>query len=140
MSLMLVVMPLLNEVQFLEIAVRSVMEQDYPNVELIVADGMSTDARQEVQMQMQAEYGERLRWSSLQDGGAAEALNQTHGDVVGWRNSDGMYKQGAAARSMAHFVKYPNHQVMYIEYQNINVTGEVLGNYLGHLQSSPFDE
>jgi hypothetical protein len=51
-----------------------------------------------------------------------------------------MYTQGAAARSVAHFVKHPNHQVVYSEYQHINVTGEVLGNYLSHLQSSLFNE
>ena len=39
---MSVVMPSLNQVQFLEAAVRSVLEQDYPHVELIVADGLLT--------------------------------------------------------------------------------------------------
>ena len=107
MPLVSVVMPSLNQVQFLEIAVRSVLEQDYPHVELIVADGMSTDDSLELLMKLQAEYGERLRWSSQQDGGAAEALNhaiaQAHGDVVGWLNSDDMYTQGAVGRAMAHF-------------------------------------
>ena len=138
-----VVMPSLNQVQFLEAAVRSVLEQDYPHVELIVADGMSTDGSLELLMQLQAEYGERLRWSSQQDGGAAEALNhaiaQAHGDVVGWLNSDDMYTQGAVARAMAHFAKHPNHHMVYGEGQHINMAGEVLANYPTKPPSTPLD-
>jgi glycosyltransferase involved in cell wall biosynthesis len=47
-------MPSLNQLQFLEEAVRSVLEQDYPHVELMVADGMSTDGSLELMMQLQA--------------------------------------------------------------------------------------
>jgi hypothetical protein len=143
MPLVSVVMPSLNQVQFLEIAVRSVLEQDYPRVELIVADGMSTDGSLELLMQLQAEYGERLRWSSQQDGGAAEALNhaiaQAHGDVVGWLNSDDMYTQGAVACAMVHFAKHPNHQMVYGEGQHVNVAGDVLGNYPSLLPSTRLD-
>lgn len=132
-SLVSVVMPSLNQVQFLEVAVRSVLEQDYPNVELIVADGMSSDGSLELLMQLQTEYGERLRWTSQQDSGAAEALNhaigQAHGDVVGWLNSDDMYSQGAVSRAMAHFAKHPKHQMVYGEGQHINAVGEVMANY-----------
>lgn len=42
--------------QFLEAAVCIVLEQDYPHVELIVADGSL-----ELLMQLQAKSGERLR-------------------------------------------------------------------------------
>ncbi|NQW94784.1 MAG: glycosyltransferase [Polaromonas sp.] len=143
LSLVSVVMPSLNQVQYLEIAVRSVLNQDYPHIELIVADGMSTDGSLELLMQLQAEYGERLRWSSQQDGGAAEALNhaisQAQGDVVGWLNSDDIYTEGAVARAMAHFAKCPNHQMVYGQGQHINVAGAVLGNYTTKPPSTPLD-
>lgn len=138
-----VVMPCLNQVFFLEAAVRSVLEQDYPYVELIVADGLSTDGSQDLLMQLQAEYGERLRWSSKQDGGSAEALNhaiaQAHSDVVGWLNSDDMYTQGAISRVMAHFAKHPKHQMVYGEGQHINAVGEVMANYPTKQPSTPLD-
>ena len=143
LPLVSVVMPSLNQVQFLETAVRSVLEQDYPHIELIVADGMSTDGSLELLMQLQAEYGERLRWSSQQDGGAAEALNQAiaqaHGEVVGWLNSDDMYTQGAVSRTLAHFDKHPNHQMVYGQGQHINVAGAVLANYPTKPPSTPLD-
>ena len=143
MPLVSVVMPSLNQVQFLEAAVRSVLEQDYPNLELIVADGMSTDGSLELLMQLQAEYGERLRWSSQHDGGAAQALNhaigQAQGDVLGWLNSDDLYAPEAVARAIAHFEKHPNHQMVYGEGQHINVADEVLGNYPTKPPSTPLD-
>lgn len=138
-----VVMPSLNQVQFIEIAVRSVLEQDYPHVELIVADGMSTDGTQELLMRLQTEYGERLRWSSQQDGGAAEALNhaiaQASGDVVGWLNSDDMYTQGAVACALAYFEKHPSHQMVYGEGVHMNAAGQVLANYPTKPASTPLD-
>jgi hypothetical protein len=138
-----VVMPSLNQVQFLEAAVRSVLEQDYPNVELIVADGMSTDGSLDLLMQLQVEYGERLRWSSQQDGGAAEALNhaiaQAQGEVVGWLNSDDLYAQGAVASAMAYFDQHPTCQMVYGKGKHINVAEDVLGNYPTKPPSSTLD-
>lgn len=143
LPLVSVVMPSLNQVQFLEIAVRSVLEQDYPHIELIVADGMSTDGSLALLMQLQAEYGERLRWSSQHDGGAAEALNhaiaQANGEVVGWLNSDDMYTQGAVGRAIAHFDKHPNHQMVYGQGQHINTAGALLANYPTKPPSTPLD-
>jgi glycosyltransferase involved in cell wall biosynthesis len=143
LPLVSVVMPSLNQAQFLEAAVRSVLEQDYPHIELIVADGMSTDGSLALLVRLQAEYGERLRWSSHKDSGAAEALNsaiaQAQGEVVGWLNSDDMYTQGAVARAIAHFEEHPNHQMIYGEGQHINMAGEVLGNYPTKPPSTPLD-
>jgi len=138
-----VVMPSLNQVQFLESAVRSVLNQDYPNIELIVADGMSTDGSLDMLVRLQAEFGERLRWSSQRDSGAADALNRAiadaHGDVVGWLNSDDLYAPEAVTRAVAHFENRPNHQMVYGEGQHINVAGDVLGNYPTKPPSTPLD-
>jgi len=143
MPLVSVVMPSLNQAQFLEAAVRSVLEQDYPNIDLIVADGMSTDGSLELLMQLKVEYGDRLRWFSQQDGGAAEALNnaitQAQGDVVGWLNSDDMYLQGAVSRAVAYLNKHPSHQMVYGQGQHINANGVVLGNYPTLPPSTPID-
>ncbi len=139
-----VLMPSLNQAQYLDAAVRSVLEQDYPHIELIVADGLSTDGSIELLVQRRAEYGERLRWNSQQDGGAAEALNraiaQAHGDVVGWLNSDDMYTQGAVHRAIAHLAKHPDHQMVYGVGQHINGTGHLLGNYPTKTPSTSLNE
>ena len=143
LPLVSVVMPSLNQVQFLEAAVRSVLEQEYPHLELVVADGMSTDGSLELLVRLQAEFGERLRWSSQKDGGAAEALNiaiaQAQGELVGWLNSDDLYAPGCVERAVAHFEKQPNHQMIYGEGQHIDMVGAVLGNYPTKPPSTPLD-
>ena len=133
LPLVSVVMPSLNQVQFLEAAIKSVLGQDYSNIELIVADGMSTDGSLDVLIKLQVKYGARLRWSSQKDAGAAEALNhaiaQAKGGVVGWLNSDDLYAPGAISRAMAYFAKHPNQQMVYGAGQHINVEGEIIGKY-----------
>ena len=138
-----VVMPSLNQVQFLEDAVRSVLEQDYPHVELIVADGMSTDGSVELLVQLQAEFGERLRWSSQKDGGAAEAVNHAislaQGEVIGWLNSDDLYAPEAVTRAVAYLDKHPTYQMVYGDGQHINMASEVMGRYPTKPPSTPLD-
>jgi glycosyltransferase involved in cell wall biosynthesis len=128
-----VVMPSLNQMYFIEAAISCVFEQNYANIELIVADGMSTDGTLEVLIKLQAKYGARLRWTSQRDGGAADALNhalaQANGEVVGWLNSDDLYVPGAISRAMAYFVKHPKHQMVYGQGQHIDAAGKLLGNY-----------
>lgn len=143
LPLVSVVMPSLNQVQFLESAVRSVLEQDYPHIELIVADGMSTDGSVELLGQLQAEFGGRLHWTSQKDTGAAQALNRAvsmcEGEVVGWLNSDDLYEAEAIARAVDFFAAHPTYQMVYGEGQHINVAGEVIGKYHTMPPSTPID-
>ena len=139
-----VVMPSLNQVQFIEAAIRSVLEQDYENIELIVADGMSSDGTIKKLIDLQNEYGyQRLRWASQKDNGPAQAINHAislaAGDVIGWLNSDDMYTQGAISRAIEHFTKSPKHQMVYGKGQHIDSIGRILSNYSTKTPSQPLD-
>src|SRR5687767_5199473 len=83
------VTPSLNQASFLERAIRSVIEQNYPNLEYIVMDGGSTDGSVDII----EEYSDRLAyWVSEPDGGQSAAINagwsRSSGNVLAWLNSD----------------------------------------------------
>ena len=84
-----IVIPSLNQGAYLEQAIRSVLDQGYPRVEVIVVDGGSSDGSRE----LIARYAARLAWwTSEPDAGPAEALRKgfarATGDVLGFLNAD----------------------------------------------------
>src|SRR5215204_5464618 len=87
-----IITPSFNQGQFLEASIRSVLEQDYPNIEYILVDGGSKDESVDIIKKYQA----RLAWwVSEKDKGHADALNKgfsrATGEILAWINSDDIY-------------------------------------------------
>lgn len=86
-----IVIPCRNGAKYLERAIGSLLGQAYPNLELIVMDGGSTDGSLEI---LRRNEGRFAYWTSGPDGGQAAAINagfaRTTGEVMGWLNSDDM--------------------------------------------------
>ncbi len=90
-----VVTPSLNQGRYIEDAIRSVLEQDYPNLEYIVRDGGSTDETIDILRR----YEEHLSRLVIEpDGGPADAINKAFseatGDILAWLNADDLYLPG----------------------------------------------
>ena len=99
LPLVSIVTPSLNQGPFIDEAIRSVLEQDYPAIEHIVVDGGSTDGTLGVLRGHPA-----LRWVSEPDGGQADAVNKgfrmARGSIFGWLNADDYYLPGAVAAAV----------------------------------------
>ena len=91
-----VVIPSFNQGQFIEQTILSVIGQHYPNLEVLVLDGGSTDNTVDI-LQKYSQYLDY--WHSQKDGGQADAINKgmelSSGDIVCWLNSDDMYLPGS---------------------------------------------
>ena len=94
-----IVMPSFQQAAFLEEAVRSVLEQQVPETELLVMDPGSTDGSRELLKTLQQEYGDRLILYFEADQGQSDAVNRgfarTQGKILGWLNSDDRLRPGA---------------------------------------------
>ena len=91
-----IVMPSYNQARFIEGAIRSVICQRYPNTELVIIDGGSTDGTIEILRRYEPWIA---YWISESDRGQAEALNKGYrrstGDLIGWQNTDDFYGAGS---------------------------------------------
>jgi glycosyltransferase involved in cell wall biosynthesis len=92
-----------NYAPFLDGAIRSAVEQDYPDTEVIVVDDGSTDGSQEII----ASWGSAVRVVSKTNGGQISACNAgfelVTGDLVIFLDSDDALDRGACARIVAAF-------------------------------------
>ena len=102
-----IVVPSFNQGRYLKQTLDSILTQSYPELEIVVMDGGSTDHSLEIIQ----EYTSRLAyWQSQPDAGQAAAINDgirhCSGDIVAWLNSDDYYLPDALwmiARAYAAF-------------------------------------
>ena len=102
-----------NQAEFLEKAIRSVVEQDYEDIEYIVVDPGSTDGSREIIERYRSKIDKII---FEPDDGPADGLNKgfvlSSGDIFGYLNSDDMLLPGAVSRIVQAFRKHPNADVI----------------------------
>lgn len=83
-----VVVPSFNQGHYIDDTLNSLLNQNYPNLEILVMDGGSTDDT----VDRLKSYGEKIRWVSEADGGQSAAISKGFAMAsrpwITWLNSD----------------------------------------------------
>ncbi len=100
-----------NQEEFLEQTMRSVLDQNYPNLEYMVIDGASKDCSP----QIIERYADRLSWHvSEPDKGPADAINKgfarATGEIMGWINSSDIHYSWTLSTVAQVFADVPEAQ------------------------------
>lgn len=128
-----IVTPSYNQAAYLEQTLKSVLDQDYPNLEYIVMDGGSTDGSIEIIER----YSNKLTyWESGKDKGQADAIyrgfERATGEILGWVNSDDLLLPKSLEKVGRYFNLYPTEEWVTGGCIIIDNAGRYLRNRIGN--------
>jgi len=108
-----VIMPAYNAKLYIEEAIRSVLDQDYPNIELIVIDDGSSDGTAELAESL----GERVRVIRQINGGPAAARNKgiadARGELIAFLDADDLWLPGKVSAQVRYLAEHPDVGLVY---------------------------
>lgn len=121
-----IIIPTLNQGSFIEETIFSIINQNYPKLQLIIIDGGSQDKTLEVikKYEKHIDY-----WESKPDSGQSEAINKglakCTGDVINWINSDDKLEQNALHNIAEIYNKFPQANLFIGKTIYFNHNGEI---------------
>ena len=122
-----VVTPSFNQARYLEETIRSVLEQDYSNLEYILVDGGSSDGSVEsfkhIPTACLVGFGEGPRATDAINKGFARASR-----ILAWLNSDDIFQPGALPRRSRRSAASGS-RLIYGQANYIDGTGRVIGRF-----------
>jgi len=124
-----IIVPSYQQSRFLRECIDSILEQSYPNLEVIIIDGGSTDGSVEIL----ESYGSKIYWVSEPDNGQADAINKglSHscGEIIGWLNSDDLYRPDAILIAVTGLLGNSGCWLVYGEADYIDEKSQRTGRY-----------
>ncbi len=130
-----------NRELFLEAAIASVLQQTYPNFELLIWDDGSQDGSVAL-AQTFAQQDPRVRVVSAKHQGRvaalASAIAQTQGTYLGWVDSDDRLAPTALAETVQMLDACPTVGMVYTDYYDIDEQGQIMR--YGHRCRIPYSK
>jgi len=121
-----IVIPAYNHANHLEMAINSVLYQDYDDIELIVLDDGSTDHTCEVLNK----YNGRFYWESQPNMGQAATLNKgwqmSSGDILSYLSADDVLSKSAVSISVQVLENHPDVVLTYGDFNLIDTHDSVI--------------
>lgn len=134
-----IVVPSLDQGEFLGAALESVCAQAYPDLELIVVDGDSADGSREIIHRYEA----RLTWwVSEPDAGQSDAIakgmRHATGALVNWLNADDLLLPGALVHVAEAYRRADTDEVVLVGgAASVDACGHELARFLPHRTRTP---
>ena len=120
-----------NSAATIEDTIKSVLAQDFKDIEYIIKDGGSTDGTLEILKK----YEDQLKWVSKKDQGIYSAMNQglelASGDIVGLLNSDDFYADNQVLSRVVKAFDNPDVGAVYgnLQYVDSENTSNITRNW-----------
>jgi glycosyltransferase involved in cell wall biosynthesis len=126
-----IITPSYQQGDFIERTIKSVLSQDYPNLEYIIQDGGSKDNT----LNIIKKYEKKLTsFESKKDKGQSNAINdgfsKSTGEIMSWLNSDDVLLPGALNYVADFFQNNPNVDVIYGNRVIINEDDLQIGRWI----------
>lgn len=119
-----IVTPSFNQGKYIEETIRSVLLQNYPNLEYIIIDGGSTDETVDIIKKYQPWIS---YWISESDRGQSHAINKgvekCTGDIFNWLNSDDYYNPNTFFEVATSFLNNPSATVISGKERHLQLDG-----------------
>ncbi len=125
-----IITPSFNQGVFIDQTIRSVLRQDWRDVEHIIIDGGSTDGTLAI-----LERYPHLRWVSERDAGQSSAINkgfrQAKGEIIAWLNSDDFYEENVFGDVARYFESHPDCMLLYGDLTFVDESGKPIFHAVG---------
>ncbi|MBU0572825.1 glycosyltransferase [Patescibacteria group bacterium] len=106
-----IVIPSYNKGEYIQETLESIVSQRYPNLEVIIQDGASTDETVGIVKGFAKKYPKIINWISKKDRGQVDAINRglekATGEIITYINADDVYKRGALLIVGKYFQENP---------------------------------
>lgn len=130
-----IITPTFNQAKYIERTIKSVFDQNYPNLEYIVVDGKSTDNTVEILKK----YSNKIKWISEKDHGQTNAMNKgfrmATGDILAYLNSDDTYEKGTLLKIAKFFKSKSKTLIVYGKGKYIDENDNYIEDYPNNIVS-----
>jgi len=113
--LVTVIIPFMNEESLLEESIKSVLDQDYPTIEILLVDDGSTDNSTGIAKNYAANYPSKIYYLNHENhknlGVSATrnlGLKKAKGDYIAFLDADDYFLPNKISEQVGYFLKYPD--------------------------------
>lgn len=126
-----IITPSYNQGEFIERTVRSVLEQEYSNLEYIIQDGNSNDNTLDI---LNSFIPDLKYFETREDNGQAHAINlgfqHATGEIMAFLNADDLFLPGTLSFVSDYFSRHPDIDVVYGHRVIINEHDQEIGRWV----------